>query len=213
MKRKMPDLDGEPGAKRPGRPTVDRREEILEAAQRLYETFGFEKTTIGDVARELGMSPANLYRSFPNRQALDEAIAGRALSSIEDRAWAAARSGTAAGQALESLSRAVLEETRRLLFSDQKLHNLCAVAAREMWPVVHTYQDSLRGAVRHVIMEGQRSGDFRKTDPEELADTVTAALTRVWNPTMIDVYAAEDLAQTSDRICRLILEGLNNKMT
>ena len=60
-----------PVPKRPGRPSVDRREEILEAARSLYETIGFEKTTVGDVAKVLGMSPANLYRSFPNRQAID----------------------------------------------------------------------------------------------------------------------------------------------
>lgn len=200
-------------AKRPGRPSVDRREEILEAAQRLYETVGFEKTTIGDVARELGMSPANLYRSFPNRQALDEAIAGRALSTIEDRAWAAARAEPEPGLALEALSRAVLEESRRLLFSDQKMHHLCAVAAREMWPVVDAYLDGLRGAVRHVIMEGQRSGAFRKADPEELADTISSALNKVWHPHMIEVFSKDDLAQTSDRICRLLVQGLNDKVT
>ncbi|KRB40954.1 TetR/AcrR family transcriptional regulator [Phenylobacterium sp. Root700] len=199
-------------AKRPGRPTVDRREEILEAAQRLYESIGFEKTTIGDVARDLGMSPANLYRSFPNRQALDEAIAGRALSTIEDKAWAAARAEPNAGLALEALSRAVLEETQRLLFSDQKLHHLCAVAAREMWPVVAAYLGGLRGAVRHVIMEGQRSGAFRAVDPEEMSDTICSALNKVWHPHMIETYAGEDLMHTSDRICQLLVTGLNNKM-
>ena len=90
---KMKAQSSVPGAKRPGRPSVDRREEILEVANRLYDSIGFEKTTMGDVARELGMSPANLYRSFPNRQALDEAIAERKLSVIEDRAWATARGG------------------------------------------------------------------------------------------------------------------------
>ncbi|MBT9470217.1 MAG: TetR/AcrR family transcriptional regulator [Pseudomonadota bacterium] len=198
--------------KRPGRPTVDRREEILEAAQRLYESIGFEKTTIGDVARDLGMSPANLYRSFPNRQALDEAIAGRILSTIGDEAWAAARAESNAALALEALSRAVLKETQHLLFSDQKMHHLCAVAAREMWPVVTAYLDGLRGAVRHVIMEGQRSGAFRKVDPEETADTICAALTQVWHPHMIEAFAGEDLMQTSDRICQLLVSGLNNKM-
>ena len=194
--------------RRPGRPSVDRREEILEAAQRLYDSIGFEKTTIGDVARELGMSPANLYRSFPNRQAIDDAIARRKLSVIEDAAWAAARGGGDAATVLQRLSRAVLWETRRLLFSDQRMHHLCAVAARERWPSVNAYLDGLRGALRHVIMEGQRSGAFRKTDPEALADAVNAALTRIWNPYMIEVFADEDLEATSDRICELLVNGL-----
>lgn len=202
----------EVGVKRPGRPAVDRREEILEAAQRLYEQIGFDKTTMGDVARELGMSPANLYRSFPNRQAIDEAIAGRNLSSIEDRAWVEARAARPASESLPALSRAVLEEMMLRLFSQQRVHHLCAVAAREQWPVVKTYMQGLRGAVRHVIMEGQRSGELAQADPEQLADTVCAALTRVWHPQMVEAFVQEDLADTSDRLCRLILSGLKNKM-
>lgn len=194
--------------KRPGRPSVDRREEILAVAERLYQSIGFDKTTIGDVARELGMSPANLYRSFPNRRAIDEAIAARALAVIEDRAWAEARATRDPGEALEALSRAVLEETLRLSFSERRVNQLCAVAAREKWPVVDDYLDGLRGAVRHVLMEGQRRGVFAKGDPETLADTVCAALTRIWHPSMIEVFRAEDLAATSDRICRLLVQGL-----
>src|SRR5690242_10964111 len=104
-------------ARRPGRPAVDRREEILDAAERLYDSIGFEKTTIGDVARELGMSPANVYRSFPNRRAIDEAIARRQLSVIEDGAWAVARGGGDPPQVLKQLSLIVLRETQRILLS------------------------------------------------------------------------------------------------
>jgi AcrR family transcriptional regulator len=194
--------------KRPGRPAVDRREEILDAAQRLYESIGFDKTTIGDVARDLGMSPANVYRSFPNRQAIDEAIARRKLTAIEDAAWQAARRAEPAADALRNLSLAVLRETRRLMFSQQRMHHLCAVAARERWPVVQAYLDGLRGAVRHVIMEGQRAGTFRSGDPESLADAVSAALTKVWHPYMIEVFADQDLEASNDRICELIVRGL-----
>jgi len=208
MESKLP--SGAAATRRPGRPTVDRREEILDAAQRLYDSIGFEKTTVGDVARELGMSPANLYRSFPNRHAIDEAIARRKLSVIEDAAWDAAREGGDSAVVLQRLSRAVLRETRRLLFSEQRMHHLCAVAARERWPVVDAYMDGLRGALRHVIMEGQRSGAFRRADPEALVDAVNAALTRVWHPYMIEVFADEDLEATSDRVCELLVDGLRN---
>jgi len=205
MKSKPP---SEASARRPGRPAVDRREEILDAAERLYDSVGFEKTTIGDVARELGMSPANLYRSFPNRRAIDDAIARRQLSVIEDGAWAVARSGGDAAQVLKQLSLVVLRETQRILLSEQRMRHLCAVAARERWPVVEAYLDGLRGALRHVIMEGQRSGTFRKADPEALADTIAAALTRVWHPYMIEVFIGDDLEAMSDRICDLLIGGL-----
>lgn len=197
-----------PVAKRPGRPAVDRREEILDAAQRLYGEIGFDKTTIADIARDLGMSPANLYRSFPNRQAIDEAIAARLLSVIEDRAWIEARKVRPVSEALPALSLAVLEETRLRLINEQRANHLCIVATRERWPVITAYLQALRGAVRHVLMEGQRSGELVRSDPEILADTFCAAMTQVWHPQMIEAFAHEDLTAICERLCALMINGM-----
>ncbi len=40
---------------------------ILDAAERLFRHYGYSKTTVADVARDLGMSPANIYRFFASR--------------------------------------------------------------------------------------------------------------------------------------------------
>jgi len=198
--------------RRPGRRPVDRRSEILDAAQRLYAEIGFEKTTIGDVAEALGMSPANLYRSFPNRRAIDEAVAARRLGLIEDAAWASARKApTGAGKAFRELALTVLRTTRELLFSQNRMNHLCAVAARERWPVVEQYMHGLHGAVRHVILEGQRTGEFASCDPEAITATVIAAMMKVWHPYMLEIYKDDDLEAEAAQLCELILASLAHK--
>ena len=57
--------------------------EIATVAERLYAQVGFEKTTVSDIARELRMSPANVYRYFPAKAAIDEAVARRQLAAVE----------------------------------------------------------------------------------------------------------------------------------
>ena len=37
---------------------------ILDAAERLFKHYGYTKTNVADIARDLGMSPANIYRFF-----------------------------------------------------------------------------------------------------------------------------------------------------
>ncbi len=199
--------------RKPGRPTIDRRDEILDAAHRLYDRIGFEKTTIGDIAGDLAMSPANIYRSFPNRRAIDEAIAARRLSQIEDAAWSGARSSPEAPVALRTMVTKVHTVSRELMFDGERLNELCAIAAREHWGVVDNYLNSLRGAIRHVIMEGQRSGQFAKTDPEAAASTALHALMAVWHPRMIEAAGAADLTPIADDLCALIVDALSNKMT
>jgi TetR/AcrR family transcriptional regulator, repressor for uid operon len=48
----------------------DRRARILDAAERSFCRAGFHRTTMHDVAAEAGMSPGNLYRYFPSKDAL-----------------------------------------------------------------------------------------------------------------------------------------------
>ena len=43
---------------------TDTRERILVVAERLFRQIGYQKTTVADIAKELRMSPANVYRFF-----------------------------------------------------------------------------------------------------------------------------------------------------
>jgi AcrR family transcriptional regulator len=51
-------------------PALDRRTHILDAAERRFVRSGFHRTTMHDVAAEAGMSPGNLYRYFPSKDAI-----------------------------------------------------------------------------------------------------------------------------------------------
>jgi TetR/AcrR family transcriptional regulator, repressor for uid operon len=57
--------------------TLERRRQILDAAERRFARAGFHRTTMNDVAAEAGMSPGNLYRYFPSKDALVAGICER----------------------------------------------------------------------------------------------------------------------------------------
>src|ERR671932_577105 len=81
----------------------DTRARIMEAAEALFRRIGFAKTAVADIAAELGMSPANIYRFFPSKNAIVQAICQRCLGAVENKAWAVARSRAPAGQRLGRL--------------------------------------------------------------------------------------------------------------
>jgi AcrR family transcriptional regulator len=60
----------------PGRrpPDAERRQRILEAAERAFVRNGFHATTMQGVADEAGMSAGNLYRYFPSKEAIVEGL-------------------------------------------------------------------------------------------------------------------------------------------
>jgi TetR/AcrR family transcriptional regulator, repressor for uid operon len=75
-----------PASRRPQ--DAERRERILEGAERAFVRHGFHAATMQHVADELGMSAGNLYRYFPSKEAIVEGLcevdqAGRARAFAE----------------------------------------------------------------------------------------------------------------------------------
>jgi len=60
----------------------DRRAEILAAAQRCFVRAGFHGASMQDICAEAGMSPGNLYRYFPSKEALMAGIAERDRAEV-----------------------------------------------------------------------------------------------------------------------------------
>jgi AcrR family transcriptional regulator len=60
----------------------DRRSEILAAAQRCFVRHGFHGASMQDICAEAGMSPGNLYRYFPSKEALIAGIAERDRAEV-----------------------------------------------------------------------------------------------------------------------------------
>jgi TetR/AcrR family transcriptional repressor of uid operon len=63
-------------------PVVDRRTRILDAAERCFVRAGFHRTTMQDVAAEAAMSPGNLYRYFPSKDAIVIGLTERDRSRV-----------------------------------------------------------------------------------------------------------------------------------
>ena len=68
-----------PVARRPRKSAEETREEILNTAERLFRTHGFARVAIADIAAELSMSPANVFKHFRTKASLVDAIATRAI--------------------------------------------------------------------------------------------------------------------------------------
>jgi AcrR family transcriptional regulator len=60
----------------------DRRAEILSAAQRCFARMGFHQTSMQQICAEAGMSPGNLYRYFPSKEAIIAGITERDRADV-----------------------------------------------------------------------------------------------------------------------------------
>jgi len=60
-------------------------ERILEAAEECFARYGFQKTSMEDIAREAGLSRRSVYRHFPDKSALfNEVATGRTRIFLDE---------------------------------------------------------------------------------------------------------------------------------
>lgn len=65
------------------------RDQIVVAATEHFSRYGYEKTTVSDLAKSIGFSKAYIYKFFESKQAIGEMICANCLREIEDEVNAA----------------------------------------------------------------------------------------------------------------------------
>lgn len=175
--------------KRPVRAKADRdetRARILEVAEEHFRRIGYHKTSMADIASTLGMSVANVYRFFPSRDAINEAICERVVNEVADIALAIVRTDAPALQKLDQLLTAVHRHNKRTLARQRHIHDLIVAALQENWPIIKTHLERMVTIYEAVIREGIAAGEFDVDDVTEAALAIRSAFMPFFHPILIE---------------------------
>jgi AcrR family transcriptional regulator len=135
------------------------------------------------------MSPANVYRFFPSRRAIEEAVVAKLFERVFMAATHAARSASSSLARLAATLQVIAQLHEERLAKDGKLHDLVAVAARENWPVTLSHIDRIRGIVRSIIAAGQASSELQEGSPMALTCCLLEAMDAYINPSRFNAAA------------------------
>jgi AcrR family transcriptional regulator len=174
------------------------RERILVAAEELFRRIGYYKTTVADIAQALGMSSANIYRFFPSKNAINEALCGKLLSELLAAATEAANAPGKASERVFNLLLALHRRHRDHLTHHERVHEMVMVAMEEDWASIESFIDACKGLVGNLIVEGQATGEFGPGEPAVLAELTFSACAAIVHPMLIAKCAAQ--GRTIDEI-------------
>ena len=93
------------------------RTQIVEAASEHFSRYGYEKTTVSDLAKEIGFSKAYIYKFFDSKQAIGEVICSNCLNAILEAVNKAMEGAPTASERFRRLFKAAVEESVHLFFS------------------------------------------------------------------------------------------------
>jgi AcrR family transcriptional regulator len=188
----------------------DTRERIMETAETLFRRLGFAKTAVADIASELRMSPANIYRFFDSKNAIVEAICRRCLSAVEEKAWAVARSKAPAAQRMERLILEILAYHKENLVTEHRVNELVLAAMEHSWATIHTHKDAIRNVVELILRDGIDVGEFEAMDPRETAELIMRSVVPFTNPLVVGqcLEEGDDLEAQARASVRFLLRAI-----
>jgi AcrR family transcriptional regulator len=183
-----------------------RRAELLDCAQRLFLTRGYEQTTVNDVIAATGLSKGAFYHHFRAKEDLLEAIAGRfARESVGFIEALQAESGLDALQRLNRLLSLGREWKRG------HIPELRATFATLLDPqnatlyhrIIEAVSGVLAPALAQIIAQGEAEGVFDAGDPALAAEVLLGLA----NGRRALVVAALDLAESDLDAAMVMIES------
>lgn len=184
------------------------RARILEEATRLLRQHGSAKLTVSDIAAACRMSHSNIYRFFPTRAAIFGALAEDWFGVVEAALRQINASAADAPTKLRQHVLTLLQLKRDKIAADRALYEASLAAAADCREIVAAHVQTLRDALRGIVVQGMAEGSFTPGDADAITIALEQATTRFRHPRLILDHYDEPAAIQAEAVVALLMDGL-----
>ena len=186
--------------------------QILDAAEARFRTYGFGKTTMAEIASDIDMSTANLYRYFENKVAIGSAMAGRCFCERERiLSEIVSREGISESERLQVFILGMLGYMHAQFSNEPKISELVDVMVQKRPDLIQQKVESDKQFIKTILQQGIERKEFDVKDADEMASYVQAAIVKFSSPFFIAMFPIEELEKLAKGVVALILNGLVKK--
>jgi len=184
------------------------REQIVEAAGEHFSHYGYEKTTVSDLAKAIGFSKAYIYKFFDSKQAIGEAICSRTLRDIVAAVEVAVAGASTPTEKFRQMFKVLVATSVSLFFNNRKLYDIAAHSAGEGWPSACAHAERIRQILLEIVREGRETGEFeRKTPLDETVHAIFLVILPFANPLLLQ-HNLDLVEDAPTRLSSLVLRSL-----
>ena len=183
-------------------------ERILEATEDVLRRYGLAKATVVDVARALDVSHGSVYRHFPSKASLCQAVAKRWLDRVNAPLEKIAEGSGPAPARLERWLRTMFAIKHKKVCDDPEMFATYLALAQEACMVVKAHKDGLIDQLAYILSDGVKQGVFQVADVKASARAVFEATSRFHHPAHSEEWSDPQLAARIDAVLALLLRGL-----
>jgi len=189
------------------------RTEILDAAEQTLRRFGPDKSSVTDVAKLLGVSHGTLYRHFPSKAALREAVTERWLEEkiigpLSEIAGNTSLADSPLRQLREYITKlAGLKQS--FAQEDPEMFKMYAAVTAEAAELIETHVGRIIAHLGCIISSGLENNSIQRIhEPETMARSIFYATSRFHHPAHAYAWHSPNTMEEFGSLWTLIEEGL-----
>lgn len=169
-----------------GRSDHGMHDALLDVAEQLFRHIGHRKTTIEDIAAEVGKSRASVYRFFPTRGSINHGVyarwAQRELDVLDQDAEMATSASIRVAHVLTRLN----GRARERVICQPNVHALWVAAALEDWPVHHGYFRTLTTGFATIMGRDEGTSHLQGSSAFYMAQGIVTAMMAHLHPVLLE---------------------------
>jgi len=154
---------------------VVRKNEIIDAAEKLFYSVGYDETSVSDIVKEIGVAQGTFYNYFASKEAVLEALVQRHVSTIYVKLKGIDNSEMTAVQKFEKMFYTVFENLRNgdgWVFDFLYYNKHLQITEK----VIRQGSNMFLPFTKKIIEEGNRKGEFSADYIDETLEFITAVL-------------------------------------
>lgn len=184
-------------------------EAILDTAEAVLRRHGPAKASVVDVARALGVSHGSVYRHYPSKAGLRDAVTERWLGRVSAPLQAIAGRVGPAPVRLHDWLVALAASKQSMAREDPELFETFHQLTLASRAVVAAHVDHLADQLAVIVADGMADGEFAPGDAATAGRAVLHATARFHHPALAGEWGDPvALAAELDAVIALLLRGL-----
>lgn len=193
------------------RSSEETRRDIVNTAERLFKENGFNSVAISDIAAELQMSPANIFKHFRSKIELVDEIVLQLISNLEKQIIILDSSNEPVTR-LTHLAQHLAQRHHNDFCENPYMYEMLVLTAKRELQCGDYYRSVMMSLFKEIIDDGVNAGIYPTVNTEDTAETILDALVGTLHPIIFMNEKVETVLQRSASVIKLIDRGLRNPL-
>lgn len=185
---------------------------ILEAAIKRFSKYGYNKTTMAEIAEDTGMSAANIYRYYKSKEEIAVACAKKNVSAKIDVLKEIVRNKKfSASEKLEKYVLTTLEMSQEAALENRKIEEICAEITKSKPKLIYDKLASSNALLVEILSFGNQTGEFNVDDIMDTAIAINVMLVAFDVPMFMPLFTEEEFKSKAQSVIKFLLAGLKHQ--